>query len=185
MYSLRPLAPRLMAGFGTLALLAAVGLFASRPAHSGGGPVPVTVTNTVSNRDTEGPARQPFVATLALKILNGNSTGSNNSLPNGTQTFPVPVGKRLIVQTISMYRDGTFAANSSVQVYVNASVNGSYASYALPVVPNSGGLFPGIAQGLTFAADGGTTVLVNTFRNGSVGVETDTVIVAGYLVDVP
>ena len=58
---LRILTPRYFAAVSLLALLAAVGLFASRPAHTAGGPVPVTVSNTVQNRDTEGPARQPFV----------------------------------------------------------------------------------------------------------------------------
>ncbi len=145
----------------------------------------MAVTNTISNRDTEGPARQPFVATIYPTILNGTSIGSDNGNPGGIQTFPVPVGKRLVVQTISMYRNSTLGANSTVQVYVNASVNGSYAAYGLPVVPNSGSYHPGIAQGLTFTADGGTNVLVNAFRNGSVGTESSTVTVAGYLVDVP
>lgn len=51
------LGPRLLAGLGTLTLLAGIGLLASRPAHTTGGPVPVTVTNPVQNRDS--PARQP------------------------------------------------------------------------------------------------------------------------------
>ena len=40
------LASRLLAGFGTAALLGAIGLFASRPAHTAGGPIPVSVANT-------------------------------------------------------------------------------------------------------------------------------------------
>ena len=38
-------APRLFAGFGTLTLLAGIGLLASRPAYTAGGPIAVTVTN--------------------------------------------------------------------------------------------------------------------------------------------
>ena len=38
--------PRLLAGFGTLALFGAIGLLASRPAHTAGGPIPVSVANT-------------------------------------------------------------------------------------------------------------------------------------------
>ena len=97
----------------------------------------------------------------------------------------MPIGKRLIIQTVSMYRDGDFGAASTVQIFVNANVNGKYAAYPLPVVPSSGSLFPGIAQELTFTADGGTSVIVNTFRNETFGAENDVVTVAGYLVDVP
>ena len=176
---------RIVSGLTLLTLLAGIGLFVSRPAHTAGGPVPVAVTNTVQSRDTEGPARQPFVSTLDLKIADGSSQGSDNSNTSGTQTFLVPMGKRLIVQTVSMYRSGNYGAASTVQIFVNANANGSYAAYPLPVVPNSGSLFSGIAQELTFTADGGTPVVVNNFRNGTVGNETDVVTVAGYLVDVP
>ena len=72
MYSLRPLAPRLLAGIGLLALLAAIGLVTSRPAHSGGGPVPVTVVNAVQERDS--PARQPVEKFIQISSVNDSST---------------------------------------------------------------------------------------------------------------
>ena len=70
MHTLRSLTPRLLAGFGTAALLGAVGLFASHPAHSVGGPVPVTVTNApLATRpiDIATPA-QPFAKRMDLII---------------------------------------------------------------------------------------------------------------------
>ena len=86
MYSLRPLAPRLLAGFGTLALLAAFGLFASRPAHTAGGPVPVTVANSsLATADLDDPDQQPFQVTLSP-----HSSTTNQA----TDTYTVPAGKR-------------------------------------------------------------------------------------------
>ena len=41
-----PAAPRLLAGFGTLALVVGIGLAASHPAHTAGGPIAVTIANT-------------------------------------------------------------------------------------------------------------------------------------------
>ena len=37
---------RMVSGIALLGLLAGLGIFASRPAHTAGGPVPVSVTNT-------------------------------------------------------------------------------------------------------------------------------------------
>ena len=59
------LGSRLLAGVGTLALLAAVGLFSSRPARTAGGPVPVTVANApLAVTAADNPAKQPFQAAL-------------------------------------------------------------------------------------------------------------------------
>ena len=92
MYSLRPLAPRLFAGIGLLALLAAFGLFASRPAHTAGGPVPVTVANTVMNRDLDNSARQPFQTTLQPFSITGYTA---------SDSFTVPAHKRLVIEFVS------------------------------------------------------------------------------------
>ena len=63
---IRTLSPRLLAGFGTLVLLASLGLFASRPAHTAGGPIPVSVANPIlAVADTES-ARGPFQTRLDL-----------------------------------------------------------------------------------------------------------------------
>ena len=96
-----PLGSRLLAGVGTLMLLAAVGLFASRPAHTAGGPVPVNVANAVQDRDS--PARQPFQARLEIRIENGNTRGTHDG-DYTLQGVTVPAGKRLIVQTLTHFR---------------------------------------------------------------------------------
>ena len=91
MYSLRPLAPRLLAGIGTLTLLASIILFASRPAHTAGGPVPVTVSNSVHTQDVDNAAREPFQVEIAFSSSSANSSAS----------FPVPSGKQLVLENVS------------------------------------------------------------------------------------
>lgn len=82
---------RMVSGCALLSLLAAVGLFASRPAHTAGGPVPVTVSNTVHTQDVDNAARQPFQAEISF-----SSTSTNSSA-----LFPVPSGKQLILENVS------------------------------------------------------------------------------------
>lgn len=165
--SLRPFAPRLLAAFSTAALVAAVGLFASsRPAHTAGGPIPVTVAN-VPLAVSVSPVQQPFAARISINIANGATGGDDNGNLTGTQTIPIPTGKRLVVQMLSTYRSS--GSSNAVQVFVNASLNGGFSSYALPFVPATGADFSGISQALTFQADGGTSLIINAFRTGKTG----------------
>lgn len=92
----RSFAPRLLAGLGTLALVAGVGLFASsRPAHTAGGPVPVSVANT------------PLATTAADNLALQSVTITNelsNATPGGKASstfYTVPTGKRLVVDYVS------------------------------------------------------------------------------------
>jgi hypothetical protein len=176
------LSSRLLAGFSSLALLAAVGLFASLPAHTAGGPVPVTVTNAPLAVSV-GPVQQPFATRIFITIKDGANQGADNGIGAGTQTIQIPIGKRLVVQTLSTYRNGS--SPDAVQVFVNAELNGNYIAYALPFVPATSAGYSGISQALTFQADGGTRLLINAFRTGSTGQENDVVAVSGYLVDAP
>jgi hypothetical protein len=135
--------------------------------------------------NTASPALQPFQANIYINIANGTSGGGDNgNVSPGTQTLLIPTGKRLVVQTVSMYRSGTFSA-SITQIFINASVNGGYAAYALPPAPASTASYSGAAFTGVFYADGGTELLANAFRNSTTGAETETVTVSGYLVDVP
>ena len=89
------LGPRLLAGAGLLTLLGGLGLFASsRPARSVGGPVPVSVANTVQNSDVDNPARQP-VQFVAQPDTSG--TGRDDA----EEDIPVPAHKRLVIEYVS------------------------------------------------------------------------------------
>jgi hypothetical protein len=128
---------------------------------------------------------QPFQATIIISIANGTSGGGDNgNVSPGTQTVLIPTGKRLVVQTVSVYRSGAISA-SITQIFINSSVNGGYASYAVPPVPPSAASYAGATLTGPFYADGGTELLANAFRNSTSGAETETVTVSGYLVDVP
>ena len=185
MNTVRSLTPRLLAGFGTAALIAALGLVAaSRPAHTAGGPIAVTVANApLAVTATDSPAQQPFTANVEITILDGSNAGTDNGNTTGTQTVLVPAGKRLIVQTISLYRNGSTPAGSTVQIFVNSAINGIYSAYSLPPAPGSDATFSGSTQALTFQADSGTSLVVNAFRNEASGTESETVTVSGYLVN--
>ena len=113
-------APRLFAGVGTLTLLAGIGLFASRPAHTAGGPVAVSVANTplaVLNRDTDNPARHAVGDTLNLgseslgKVLVGS-------------LYTVPANKRLVIEHLSATANQDHDANG-YNIEVDTVQNGS------------------------------------------------------------
>lgn len=172
---------RWQAVIGTAVVIAAVALVASaRPAHTVGGPVPVTVTNgTVPVTESEG-AHQAYTLTLIILYANGEPSGT---LYGGAQAGIIPSGKRLVVQTISMYRNG--AANSSALVVVNTTVNGTTCFYPLPVASDFGATVNGISTPMAIYADGGTSIKATGYRNISTGTETDTVAISGYLISNP
>jgi hypothetical protein len=99
-------------------------------------------------------------------------------------TVLIPAKKRLVVQTVSVYRSGAISA-STVQIFMNTSVHGTYASYALPLIPASAASYVGTTFNGVFYADADTELLANAFRDSTSGAETDTVSVTGYLVNVP
>ena len=184
MSSLSSFAPRLLAGFGTAALVGAVGLFASsRPAHTAGGPVPVAVSNLPlpTTPTDEAAPRQPFQARTEYVISNGDSFGSLSTI-DGSQNITVPTGKRLVIQTVSVYRNGALNGQR-VQVYIEPTVNGNFADFALPSVPDDGTGFPGATLSTMLSADPGSLLRVFLFRNGTTGREFITINVSGYLVD--
>ncbi len=134
---------------------------------------------------TASPALQPFQANIYINIANGSSGGGDNgNISPGSQTVLIPAGKRLVVQTVSVYRSGSFSATTT-QIFINASVNGSYTAYAVPPAPPSTASYSGATLSGLFYADGGTELLANAFRNSTSGAETETVSISGYLVDVP
>ena len=184
--SSKTLAPRLLAGFGTAALLASVGLFASRSAHTAGGPVPVTVANSslnVQSHDADNAARQPFQASTRYVIPNGTNSGVLDTA-NGNVDIVVPPGKRLVIQTVSYY----VAQATAGEVYhtsIQPLSGGTLSPYALPAVTPDGAPLPGVTQSMTLYADPETILFWSVGRSTSVGKRSVELVVCGYRVDVP
>ena len=177
MYNLRSLAPRLMAGFGTLALLAGIGLFASRPAHTAGGPVPVAITNSPlavvnSPVDVAAPT-QPF------QQLFQAASDTDTSV---SQSITVPLHKRLVIEYISASLN-QYPPGIGGFVYLETVAGGRDVTYYL-----TDGIqdFNKRNQTLRIYADPGTTVTIGAlssdFTTPSIGTDTE---VSGYYVNVP
>ena len=84
---------RVVSGLALIGLLAGLGLFVSRPAHTAGGPIPVSVANTpLATTATDSPAKQPFQQTLVI---------TSNGLY--TKFATVPVGKRLVIESMTAF----------------------------------------------------------------------------------
>ena len=170
--------PRLMAGVGTLALLAAVGLFASRPARSVGGPVPVNVANTVTNQDRDSPARQPVEVNIQTEA------------PFGNVVYTVPAGKRLVVHSMTLFTDtpGDTGGYTGLVYTTQSSAQGSAAgkpvSYASLTAGPGTGAVSAVTQPMSLHVEPGGQVGINvlTLSGGPIHV---TVSLSGYLVDVP
>ena len=96
-FGFRPLSLRARLGgsFVMLALVAGVGFAGSRPAHTAGGPIPVSVGNVVQNSDVDNSDQQPFQITLQPD--SGTSRVSDDS-------YVVPAGKRLVIEYYSAKR---------------------------------------------------------------------------------
>ena len=158
---------RLLAGIGLLALLAAIGLVTSRPAHSGGGPVPVTVVNAVTNHDGDNPALQPF----AIRVF---------PTPKASVTFTVPTGKRLVIQQVSAF---SFGSTTVEDVELFSVLAGKASTLRIPFTVNNHGIVYA-TQSLTHYADAGKVEVKvdDTDVNDTRGLNID---ITGYFVDVP
>ena len=144
---------RLVSGLTLLALLGGIGLFASRPAHTAGGPVPVTVANTpLATRpvDIATPA-QPFALRMDLTFADGFAK----------KTFTFPANKRLVLTYISS--NCAVAPGAKAFFNLGASVNGQLVESHLPLIPQ-GAIFGhdvyALSSPVTVYADSGTVVTV-------------------------
>ena len=168
-------APRLLAGFGTLTLLAAIGLVTSRPAHSGGGPVPVTVVNAVQERDS--PARQPVEKFIQISSVNDSST--KNLL------YTIPAGKQLVVESMTFFCGNVGDTNHYVALVRNQDSASTLLSFATLAIGPSTSPFPTVTQPIHFHAGPGSTISVDVASSGNNGISSIAVSLSGYLVDVP
>ena len=159
---------RLLAGVGTLTLLVGIGLISSRPAHTAGGPIPVTVANTVENHDLDKPARQPFT----IRVYPTASTPQN---------FTVPAGKRLVIQQVSAFN---FGSTTVEDVALYSLVSGKASALLVPFTVNNQGIVYA-SQAVTDYADPGTTVTVALDDTNTADMAGNNVDIVGYYVDVP
>ncbi len=158
----------LISGLTLLGLLAGLGLFASRPAHTAGGPVPVTVANAIANHDLDNAARQPF----GIRVFPSPKTFS---------TFVVPAGKRLVIQQISAF---SFGSTTVEDVAVYTTTSGTGTALVVPYTVNNHGVVYAM-QAVTDYADPGSTVTIaidDANQNDTAGHNVD---IHGYYVDVP
>ena len=182
--ALKTLSPRLFAGVGALTLLAGVGLIASRPAHSGGGPIAVNVANTPLAVTVAGDtaAKQPFVASTVYRFQD-TATLAKVDTADGFAGIPVPAGKRLIVQTVGVTADGG-SGHSRFQASIAATVNGQDEYFPLPIVSDFGVLYAGTTQAVDLSVDG-SSIGFRIRRANPVDTQYIQVAVYGYLVDMP
>ena len=147
------LGSRLLAGVGTLTLLAAIGLFASRPARTAGGPVPVS-NPSLATTDADA-ARQAVTGNLIL-------SGPVFSSPSGI-LYTVPASKRLVIETVSAI-SGRNDANAYT-IEVDTITGGVLDQTFVTLLPNSA-LYSTLAQPLRLYADPGSTIQVIAQNNG-------------------
>ena len=162
-------APRLLAGFGTLTLLAGLGLFASRPAHTAGGPIAVNVANT------------PLAVTLG-----GNAAGQPvefqpvlSKAGPATTFYTVPAGKRLVIEYVNVVSNTPNDPNRYSFIVIHNTV---FTNFSL--VPD-GSPFVAASQKVTLFADAGSQVSGFFQYSGGNASPNLYCTISGYLVDVP
>ena len=177
MNRLRPFLPRLLAGVGTLTLLAAIGLFASRPARTAGGPIPVTVANApLGVTATEGQPVEGYVA-----ITDPIHTDSRFNL-----VYTVPAGKQLIVESMSLFCDrlDNTDSYSGLVFNVDSTPIPTLVSYATLSAEPGTSTLTATTQPMRLHVGPGGKVAVSVFKTGTVGINA-VVSLSGHLVDVP
>lgn len=177
-------APRLLAGFGAAALLGAVCLVSSRPAHTAGGPIAVNVANTPLAVTVAGDsaAKQPFVAGTVYRFQD-TDTFAGVDTTDGFAAIPVPAGKRLIVQTVGVTAGGG-DGSSSFQASIAATVSGKGNYFPLPIISDFGIPFAGTTQAVALSVDD-PFVRFSLVRANPAGTQFVRVAVYGYLVNAP
>ena len=135
-------------------------------------PVPVTVQNTPLPVINVQP-NQPFQTVASVTIASGSISATGNTL------FTVPAGKRLVIESISIYLTSA-AASSITSVFFQTVVSGAIGYHGL-TIPADGTIYPCGNLNAKFYADPGTSVFANIYRTGSVtGTEYVYATITGY-----
>jgi len=98
-------------------------------------------------------------------------------------TFPVPVGKRMVIETVSAR--ASIGAGQKLQLMFTATSGGGTAAFAVPMIPQGafakqGDCFAGI-QSLRAYADGGTVVQFRVDRTAIGDLDSGFISISGYL----
>ena len=174
---------RLAGGLAAASLIAGLGLLASRPAHTAGGPIAVSVANTplATIPTDEAAPRQPFQGSTTYVIKDHEYFGDADS-DDGFNEIKVPAGKRLMIQTVSIRKLSN--NNEDIRPIIVTNVNAALGAYSLPNIHDTGAVEPGITQALTLSGDAGTTIHFALYRTGTTGKEYLDVSIYGYLVNI-
>ncbi len=171
MHTLRSLTPRLLAGIGTAALLAGIGLVASRPAHTAGGPVPVTVANSpLATADLDDPDQQPFQITLSP---------SNSTFNSAIDLYTVPAGKRVVIDYYSTQLT-QYPAGGYGYMYLITTAGGNEAFYRAISPIASTATFNQVTH---IYADPGTTIQASVGQSSGTSCGGN-IILSGHMVNV-
>ena len=163
--------PRLLAGFGTAALIGAVCLVSSRPAHTAGGPIAVSVANTpIATTAADDPAKQPFQKTLEIQ--------ANNSFPI---VATVPAGKRLVIESICAY---SVLPNDTSAYTVYVFSTGSNSGFQAVDLSTSAAPSPAVTQKMLLYIEARAFLQVDVLTSGSTTPDLF-VTLTGHYVDVP
>lgn len=140
---------------------------------------PVTVTNPASDpvqtRATDNPANHAVQFSFGLFMNNGDTNVFSGPV------YTVPAGKRLVIQTVSVFRSGANILTQAGQVFITTRFNNAFTLLAVPdTEPN--GMFPAATLSTVFYADPATPVSISAYRTSGAGQESDNITIAGYLV---
>ena len=172
------LSSRLLAGFGTLTLLAGIGLLASRPAHTAGGPIGVTVANTpLATTAADNPAKQGVQIEADLLI-------DDTFRENDMQVYTVPLGKRLVIETVnsSTSRRGD-ESHYSIHYAVAGGLDKNQGQGYFNQLPDGSPFSVGVSHTQLYA-DAGDKVFLQVDRTEASGKSYVSVTFTGYLVDI-
>ena len=163
---------RVVSGLALIGLLAGLGLFAARPAHTAGGPIAVNVANTAQTQDGDG--RQPVEGQI---LVSSTDNTAYNKL-----VYTVPAGKRLIVESMTLTPTGFDSVNGYTALVLNDNSAGTLISFASLAASAGVGATTCVTQPLRLHIEPGGKVLVNVFKSGTSPVEVY-ISLSGYLVD--
>jgi hypothetical protein len=142
--------------------------------------IPLT-PGTPTFQDRDSPARQPFIASFSdFTSLTFFGLGT---IPG---PFPVPAGKRAVIEQVSVF--ASIAASAKQKIYVRVTIttaavpNDYYLAGAEGLAET--GIFIASSQ-MRCYADGGTNIIVQVFRTDDNGPGKAEVNVSGYLIDIP
>jgi hypothetical protein len=140
----------------------------------------IAIATSTSSRAAETPSPDIFQATYTLTIPAGD--GGIGDVP----IFSTPTDKRLVIQSVSVFRGGVPSPGSNLNVLLVTNIFNQEARWPLPQVYANGNLDPGTSMSATIYAGAGTAVSIDAFRTGDVTKsETFLVSVSGYYVAKP